>query len=93
MTLNNFFIVFYLLISFLWLAIGIIIAYARYGSSGPSALGIIVFIISTIIYLAAALYYSRIGNNKRVEQIAILTLITFIIYIIVECFLSIILII
>jgi len=78
-------IIIYLLISIMWLIIGVIVGqiYKR------SLFWIPVFIIITILYIPLVMYYEREGRVDRVWDIVIFTIGWFVLYVIVESALAI----
>lgn len=74
----------YLIISILWLIVTAIVAVGY----KKSVLGIVIFIIWTLIYIPLAYYYISKGNYKRVEDLTIITILGLIIYLVIEAILA-----
>lgn len=77
-------IIIYLILSIVWLIVGAIIAIAY----KARLIWIGIFVLMTLLYIPMALYFSRIGETRRVDQAVELTLVATIIYLLAEAALA-----
>jgi len=77
-------IIIYLILSIIWLIVSAIIAVAY----KTRLIWIAVFVLMTLLYIPLALHFSRIGDIRRVDQAVELTLVTTMIYLLVEAVLA-----
>ena len=76
-------VLFYLLISILWLCISVIITLYQSGTECSKAIWIAFSVLLTIIYIALALYYAKRGERSKLEGLVIATIIFTIVYFVV----------